>query len=517
MDESQLTSRRRWIALAVLCVSLIVIALDATIVNVAAPTISMKLHTSENQLQWVIDAYTLVFAVLLLTCGHSADRVGRKVGLIVGLVVFGFASLLAALSTKPSALIALRALMGLGAAFIMPATLSSISHMFRDQHERTKALSIWSATLGIGAVLGPIIGGKLLQVYNWESVFWVNVPIVVVGIVLAIPFVPNSKHPGDRADLVALLVSAIALGTLVWAIIEGPVNGWSSHRIILAFVLSGVSLVAFVIWELKVHHPLLPMHFFKNLRFSMASLSISTAYFGLMGALFLSTQYIQFVLDNDPFHTGVKLLPEALAIAGSAVVAGRLVHRVGTKFVVTVGLLIMSVSLLMMAQTTKDWTYTNILPALIGLGAGIGTTMAPCEESVIDSLPQAQMGTGTAVNSTLIQVGSTLGVAVFGSLENTAFLNHMSTYVQALPLPSDIRSQMETSIYEANAISQKMGVTYASEVRTVADKAFVHGFDHAMLVGCCAAFVAAIVALGLLPSRRFVPLRHHKITREVEM
>ncbi|WDL95933.1 MFS transporter [Alicyclobacillus sp. ALC3] len=508
------SARARWIALAVLCLSLIVIALDATIVNVATSTISTKLHTSENQLQWIVDAYTLVFAALLLTCGNLADRFGRRTGLIVGLTVFGAGSFAAALSTSAAQLIVFRGGMGLGAAFIMPATLSSISHLFRNPVERTRALSIWSATLGIGAVLGPLIGGKLLQAYSWESVFWVNIPIAVIGIALALMYVPNSKHKAGRIDIVGLVISILALGSLVWAIIEGPVKGWGTLSIVWAFVVAALALAAFVLWELKTDHPLLPMHFFKNPRFSMATLSISTAYFGLMGALFLSTQFIQSVLGNNPLQTGLRVAPEALSIAVFALVAEKLVHRAGTKFTVVGGLVIMAVGLLLLSLTPKGTAYMHLLPALICLGAGIGATMAACEDSVIGSLPQGQMGTGTAVNSTLIQVGSTIGVAVFGSLENTLYQKHMIQHVQGLRLPPGIATQMTKSISITNVVANHLGTAYSATVHGFANSAFIHGFDRASLVGCFAALAAAVLALAWLPARHRAP---HKQSLDQEV
>lgn len=502
MSSLPATSGRRWLALAVLCISLVVIALDATIVNVAVPTLAIRLHTSEDQLQWVVDAYTLAFAVLLLTCGHLADRYGRKLGLIAGLVLFGLGSALAVGAGTPADLIAFRAVMGLGAAFIMPATLSSISHIFRDPDERSRALGLWSATLGIGAVLGPIVGGKLLQVYDWQSVFWINLPIVVLGIALAVPFVPDSKHPGPRADLLGLLLSAVGLGLLVWAIIEGPVRGWTSPFILWAFVLAGVAIGAFVWWELRVESPLVPMRFFRNLRFSMASVSISTAYFVLMGGLFLSTQYIQFVLGNGPFATGLRLLPEALAIAVFSLISSLAATRVGTKAVVASGLMITGASVLYLAHAADGWSYANLLPALVGLGAGLGATMAPCEESVIGSLPQEQTGVGSSVNSTLIQVGSTMGVAVFGSLENTGFHSRIAADLSALHTPAPVNAILEKSVAAAYTAAARLDAADAARIETIAKSAFIHGMDAAMWVGFVSAVVISAVALAFLPSRQ---------------
>ncbi|MCL6595529.1 MAG: MFS transporter [Firmicutes bacterium] len=488
-------------AVAVLCIRLVVIALDATIVNVAVPTIASKLHASEDQLQWIVDGYTLTFSVLLLTCGHMADRYGRQLGLIFGLILFGTGSTLATFAISPDQLIVWRAVMGAGAAFIMPATLSSISHIFRDPHERSQALGLWSATLGIGAILGPIVGGKLLQLYNWQSIFWVNVPIVMVGIALVIPFVPNSRHTGPRADLIGLFISALGLIALVWAIIEGPVQGWTSRPILLALLLAATGIIAFVVWELRVTNPLVPMHFFRNMRFSMASASISIAYFVLMGSLFLSTQYLQSILGNGPFATGLRLVPEAAAIAVFSLISSLAVRHTGTKLVVAAGLLITGASVWYLAHTTSSWSYIDILPALIGLGAGIGTTMAPCEESVIGSLPQSQTGVGSSVNSTLIQIGSTLGVAVFGSLENSGFHSHMSAIPRLFHLPSSLSLMMEKSISATYAVASKLGPAYVSAIKAMASRAFIHGMDNAMWIGMAVAAVAATLALALLPSQ----------------
>lgn len=494
----------RWAALAVLCLSLVVIALDGTIVNVAIPTIATKLHGSESQLQWIVDGYTLAFATLLLAAGHVADRVGRQKMLMVGLGLFGVASMMATFSTSVAQLIVFRVLMGVGGACIMPSTLSTIAHLFRDAHERARALSLWSATLGIGAVLGPVLGGRLLQSFNWESVFWINVPIAAVAIGLAWRRVPNSRHPSGRADPVGLAYSAVGLTALVWSIIEGPTKGWGSGAILGGFAVAAVSLAVFVWWERRQLHPLLPLHFFASRRFTMATVSLGAAYFGLIGALFLSTQYLQSAMGDGPFLTGLRLLPEALAIAALSVASHGAALRFGTKHVAAVGLLLSALGLWLLSHLHPGSAYTQMWPGLVLLGAGLGTTMAPCEDSVIGSLPQSQTGVGSSVNSTIIQVGTALGVAVFGSVENTAYqhhMNHAAARLAAAHLPQSLLAPLAQSLSVARALVSHLPPVLQGPLFLLMRTAFDQGLDRALALGSAVSVAAALAAWVYLPAR----------------
>ena len=303
---------RRWLILIVLCFSLLVIVLDNSILNVAMPTIVRELHATNSQLQWMVDSYTLVFAGLLLTAGSLGDRFGRLPALQLGFAVFGIGSLASALAGDANTLIATRAFMGIGGAFIMPATLSIITNVF-PARERGKAIGVWAATAGVAVALGPLTGGFLLEHFYWGSIFLVNLPIVAVGIAAGIFLIPNSKDPAERRlDPIGAVLSIAGLSALLYAIIEAPTKGWTADSTLIFFVLGGALLAAFFTWEVRSDHPMLDLTFFKNPRFSIASGAIMVTFFSMFGALFVLTQYLQFVLGYSPLKTGVRLLAFAI-------------------------------------------------------------------------------------------------------------------------------------------------------------------------------------------------------------
>src|SRR6478752_7552219 len=356
LRNPDLVYRRRWLTLLVLCISLIVITLDNTILNVAIPTLAHPksqggLGATASQLQWVVDGYTLVFAGLLLTAGSLGDRFGRYRFLALGLFIFGVGSALSAFAPSANALIATRALMGVGGAFIMPATLSIITNVFTDPVERGKAIG-----------LGPITGGFLLEHFWWGSIFIVNVPIVIVGLVLGFLYVPESMDPTHAAlDPVGALLSIAALGSLLWAVIEAPSHGWGAPEIVAGFALGAVLLAAFLVWELRSRHPMLDMRFFENPRFSAASGAITLVFLSLFGTLFLLTQYLQSVLGYSTVKAGAVLLPQAAVIMTFAPLSSVWVRKLGNKIVVTAGLLTVTTSLLLFQTLQPDSASWHII------------------------------------------------------------------------------------------------------------------------------------------------------------
>ncbi|TML12511.1 MAG: DHA2 family efflux MFS transporter permease subunit [Actinobacteria bacterium] len=322
---------RRWWILGVLCFSLLVIVLDNSILNVALPTIVRELHATNTQLQWMVASYTLVFAGLLLTAGSLGDRFGRRPALQVGFLLFGFGSLLSAIAGSPNVLIGTRAFMGIGGAFIMPATLSIITNVF-PARERGRAIGVWAATAGVGAALGPITGGFLLQHFYWGSIFLVNLPIVGAGLLAGLFLIPNSKDPAPpRLDPIGALLSIAGLSTLLFAVIEAPNRGWGDAVTVACFIVAALLLAVFFAWELRIEHPMLDLSFFRNPRFSAASTAIMLTFFAMFGSLFVLTQYLQFVLGYDSLQTGVRLLAFAIPMMVVAPNSNRLVERFGTK------------------------------------------------------------------------------------------------------------------------------------------------------------------------------------------
>jgi EmrB/QacA subfamily drug resistance transporter len=489
---------RRWWALAVLCLSVVVIVLDNTILNVALPSIVRDLSASSSQLQWTVDAYTLVFACLLLTAGTLADRYGRRGALTVGLAIFGTGSALASFASSAAMLIGCRALMGVGAAFIFPTTLSLITNIFEGT-ERGRAIGIWSALSGVGIALGPILGGLLLDHFWWGSVFLVNVPIVIVAIALLRVVVPTSRDPEQRPlDLVGAVLSIVGLTALLYGIIEGPTRGWTSAGV-MAGLAGGVFVLGiFLWWEHRSDHPMLVVSFFANPRFSAASVAITLAFFSLLGFVFLLTQYLQFVLGMTPLEAGLRLAPPALGIVIGAPLAPRIVERIGTKVVVTTGLAAASVSMALLSRHTVEISDVWRSLVLVIFGAAMGFTIAPATDSIMGSVPRNRAGVGSAVNDTTRQTGGALGVAVLGSLFTTRYARGLAPLARQAP-PATIHAAKQ-SIGAALAIAQRAPQPAGRILADAARAAFFQGMSFATDVAAIIMLVAAFVALGFLPA-----------------
>jgi EmrB/QacA subfamily drug resistance transporter len=433
LRDPDVAYRRRWLTLLVLCISLVVIVLDNTILNVAIPTLAHPtaqggLGATASQLQWIVDAYTLVFAGLLLTAGSLGDRFGRYRFLAFGLAIFGIGSALSAFATSANMLIATRAIMGIGGAFIMPSTLSIITNVFTDPAERGKAIGIWAGVSALGLGIGPISGGFLLEHFWWGSVFIVNVPIVIAGLVLGYLLIPESSDPSHgKLDPVGALLSIVSLGSILWAIIEGPSKGWASGEILAGFAVGFVLLATFFAWELHTKHPMLDMRFFKNPRFSAASGAITLVFLSLFGTLFLLTQYLQSVLGYSTVKAGAVLLPQAAVIMTFAPLSNVWVQKLGNKIVVTTGLLLVTTSLVSFTTLQPDSSALHIIGVTMLMGLGMANVMAPCTDSIMGSLPRAKAGVGSAVNDTTRQMGGAVGVAVFGSIIASHFTSEVTT------------------------------------------------------------------------------------------
>jgi len=386
---------RRWATLGVLCLSLLVIVVDGSIVNVALPTLVRQLHASTASLQWVADGYTLAMAGLLLSLGSLGDRIGRHRTLAGGLLVFGLGSALAGLSGSAGELVACRVVMGIGAAAIMPATLSILTNVFTVPSERARAIALWSAVSGLGVAIGPTLGGWLLEHFSWGSIFMVNLPIVAVALIAGRLLVPASKNPNPAAlDPVGLVTSVAGVVAVVYAIIEAPASGWLSIRTLGVAAAGVVVLAGWVVYELRSSHPMVDLRVFRNARFSAASFSITMIFLALFGWLFLFTQQLQFVIGYNTLQAGARALPFAVTIGAVSQPAARLAGRVGTKAVVTAGLALMATGFALMATSSAHTGYAFLLPASIVIAAGMGLAMAPATESIMGSLPPAQAGGG---------------------------------------------------------------------------------------------------------------------------
>ena len=488
-------------ALAVICLSAFVVSVDATIVNVALPTLSRELDADTAQLQWIIDAYTLVMAGLMLSAGSLSDRYGRRGFLSAGLALFAITSAVAAQVDTAEALIWGRAAMGVGAAVIFPATLALITNIFTDPVPRAKAIGLWAAMVGVGVAAGPITGGWLLENFWWGAIFLVNVPIAVVAIVGGWLFVPTSRDPAaPPVDVGGLVLSAIGVTALVYTIIEAPNVGWTSGHTIAGFAVAAVVLSAFALWELRTPHPMLDVSVFANRRFSGGSLAITAGFLTLFGFIFVITQYFQFIKAYSAFETGVRLLPVAVSIAVGSVVGPRIVERIGTTAVVAGGLAIFAAGLGWASTVDAGTPYLEIAMQMLLLGGGLGLTMAPATEAIMGSLSADKAGVGSGVNDTTRELGGTLGVAIVGSVFASIYSGRLGSDSVIKALPAEVRSTMERSIAAAHEVIGQLPAGIGG-VRDAVDNAFLDGLQVGSLVCAAIALGAAVVVAVLLPAR----------------
>src|SRR6202161_314917 len=421
------------LVLVALLTASFVINLDTTLVNVALPTLTRELGATTAQLQWVEDAYNLVFAALLLTSGSLSDRFGRKGMLMAGLLVFGVASFAGGYATSPAELIAPRAVMGRGAAITSPATLSLLTGVFTGRKERAVSIGLWGATAGLAIALGPIVGGFLLGHYSWSSIFYTLGPVSLAVIALAARFVPRSATPpAPRLDVAGLILSAGFMALLVYTVIEAPGRGWTAPATLLGFAGAAVLLAAFVAGEHRTRQPMLDVRLFANMRFSAASASVTIAFFTLSGFIFLMTQYFQFVRAYSPLSAGVHLLPVAVSVAAGSTAGTRLAIRLGTKTIVTAGLALQAIFYFLVASDiSPTLSYGIIAVQMIVYGLGMGLTSAPATESIMGAVAARQAGVGSAVNDSTRLLGGTLGVAVIGSVYASLYASRLTA---SLPL-----------------------------------------------------------------------------------
>lgn len=493
---------RRWQILAVLCVSLFVIVMDNTIVNVALPTLARELDAGTSSLQWIVDAYTLVFAGLLLAAGGLGDRFGRKGALLAGLALFGAFSAAGAFASSTGQLISARAVMGVGAALIFPTTLAIVVNVFTEPRERAAAIGIWTAIAGVGVALGPISGGWLLEHFSWGSVFLVNVPVTVAGIVGTLVLVPRSRDPrAPRLDLPGLALSIAGVTLLVWSLIEAPSHGWISATTIGGITGAAVLLAVFAWWELRTPAPLLDVNLFRNMRFTAASLAITLGFFALFGFIFLVTQYLQLVKGYSALQAGVRTLPFAIAMVVAAVSSPKVVQRIGTKLVVAAGLALMAGGFAIASTNDASTSYSVIASAMVLMGFGLGSAAAPATESILASLPREKAGVGSAVNDTTREVGGTLGVAVLGSIMASVYGGRILDALSGTPLPAGLRAAAGDSLAAALQIAGGVGGAAGRGIAFAAQDAFVQAFQIGSVVTGAVALVGAVIALLFLPAR----------------
>jgi EmrB/QacA subfamily drug resistance transporter len=500
--------RRRWWILVVLCVSLLVIVLDNSILNVAIPTLIKDLNASNSQVQWMVDSYTLVFAGLLLTMGALGDRYGRRGALMAGYVIFGLGSLASALVDSADALILTRGFMGIGGALIMPATLSIITNVFPPQ-ERGRAIGVWAGTAGVGVALGPLTGGFLLEHFYWGSIFMVNLPIVIFGLIAGMFLIPTSKDPSaPKLDPFGAVLSIVSLVSIVYALIEAPTEGWTSPKTlgILAFGL--VVLGLFVLWERHSDHPMLDVGFFRNPRFSAANAAITLTFFAMFGSIFMLTQYMQFTLGYTPLESGIRLLPYAFTMMIVAPSSAHIAERFGSKATIATGLTLTALALFLMTGFQVDTDYWQVAWRLVIMAAGMGLVMAPATDSVMGSLPLAKAGVGSAVNDTTRQVGGALGVAIIGSIVSSVYGSKIADFFTGKPAPASAVDAAKNSLGGAFGVAKNLAQQpipgakqLSASLVATANQSFVEAFRWGLVTGGIVLLVGAVIVVLFLPAR----------------
>ncbi len=485
------------------CTAALIINVDNTVLNVALPTLVRRLAATSGELQWIVDSYAMVFAGLLLVGGSLADRFGRKRFFLIGLGVFAAGSIGAAFSGSVNLLIGWRGVMGAGAALTIPASLSIINDVFRDPAERARAIGAWAGTIGLGIAIGPIAGGLLLARFWWGSVFLVNVPIVAAGFAGALLLVPGSKNPAaDPPDPAGALLSITGLGLLLWAIIEAPAKSWTSAEVVGAGLASLAVLATFAAWEARSRHPMLTLGFFSDRRFSIAAAGESLGIFGLLGALFLQTQMLQFDLGYTPLQAGLRILPVAAVLCVSAPLSPIAARVIGIRFTAAAGLAAIAGGLWWnSAISTAAATYPDFIPGMLLIGLGAGLLLPTATNSVIGAVPQGDSGIGSATNAVALQVGGALGVAVMGSVLSTRYQNHMTTALAGQHVPIAAMHTILGSLGGALAVAGTAGGATGALLAHAARAAFMSGNAAALAAGAAVALGGALLVLTRLASR----------------
>jgi EmrB/QacA subfamily drug resistance transporter len=496
---------RRWSILAVLCTSLMIVIIGNTALNVAIPTLARELDASTTDLQWMVDAYSLVFAGMLFTAGTIGDRFGRKGTLQVGLVLFLAGTLAASFADTSSMVIASRALMGLAAAFVMPSTLSILTNVF-PAHERPKAIAVWAGISGGGAALGPVASGFLLEHFWWGAVFLVNVPVIIGSLVAGKLLLPTSRDPEQPPlDLPGAVLSIVGLAALVYGIIEGPLHGWTSTESLLIFGTAIVVLGLFGWRELTAQHPMLDLRYFRDRRFSVASGGMTLIFFAMFGTFFLVSQYFQLVLGYSPLESGLFQLPMAVVMMTVSPQVPKLVAHFGVARVVPAGLSSVAVGLVLFSFMSVDSTIWLMYGPILCLAFGMALTMTPLTTLIMSAVPLGKAGVGSAMNDTTRELGGALGVAVLGSLVTSTYTSSIGDAVANLPGPQ--RAAAESGLVGAFGVAHQLGAEGAQLV-AAAKSAFVDGIGVASWVGAAVVAVAAIVASRTLPRHQRPPVIH---------
>src|SRR5215472_6229963 len=497
--------RGRWLILVTLCLAALIINLDTTIVNVALPALVRQIGATTTGLQWVVDAYNLAFAALVLAAGSLSDRMGRKGMLLAGLGVFGAASLAGSYATTPGQLIAARAVMGLGAAMMFPATLSLLTNVFTERRERALAIGVWGVSAGVGIAQGPIAGGWLLERFWWGSIFLFFVPVAAVVALFVAWRVPTSRDPRTPpVDRRGLVLSAAGMGLIIFGVIQAPGWSWASAATI-GTLAAGVAVMALLVAaERAAANPMIDVHLFRNPRFTAASASVAVAFFALLGFIFLMTQYFQVVRGYSPLSTGVRLLPVAVSVGVASVAGTRLAVRIGNKVIVAGGLACYCAALAWISTASQTTSYAIIAAQMVVLGTGMGLTQAPATEAIIGAVPKQKAGIASAVNGSTRLFGGTLGVAVIGSVAASLYAARLTALLPG-GLPGRAVAVAKGSVGGAAVAAEHLShaglAGPAHALHDASTAAFLHSLTGACLVAAGVTAIGVLLVTFWLPNR----------------
>ena len=508
--EIEVRDPRRWLILAVMSLGTLIVFLDLTVVNTALPAISLELGASTSQLQWIVDAYVLALAGLLLFAGSVGDRFGRRRWMTFGLLVFALGSVMGGLANDVTALIAARAVQGVGAAFVLPATLSIVTNTF-ERDERAKAIAIWTAVGGMGIGLGPAVGGYLVDRWDWSAAFWIHLPIIAVALI-GLMVVPESRDPRKVGiDIPGAITATLGISILVFAIIEGPEAGWSSPLIVLSFAVSAALLALFVRIETRVPYPMLPLHFFRNRDFTGSVLIIGVMFFAGPATFFFLTQFFQIVQGKSPLEAGLLILPNAAAIVVASALAPALGERIGPRRIVMLSVSIMTAAVIMFTGISADWSSTQEILTIMLFGFGFGLGMPALTDTVMAAVPVEDAGVGSAVNDVARELGSALGVAVIGTFISSIYRGNVDDRLGG-EVPEEVVETAKEGIGVLAGSAQTLPLDLANTTFDGASAAFVDAMNSGFWFSAAILAAAVVIAAWLLPNRA----RTHQVERSDE-
>lgn len=488
---------KRWAGLGALCLAMSIITLDNTVLDVALPSISTDLQASMSELQWIVDIYILFFASILITIGALGDHFGRKRFLKIGIVLFSLASLGAGISTSTTELIFFRSLSGVGAAFIMPSTLSIITHMFTDPDERMKAIGLWSMIFGLSQGLGPLIGGFIIEYTSWHWVFFINLPIGLVAFLYASWVLPESHNKSAKADLTGMVLCVLFLFALTYGIIEAGVSSWSDGSVRISLIIGLIFCALFIFWERRCSYAMIPFELFEKRTFTIPSFAIALIVFGMVGSMFFFSQLFQTVEGYSALEAGLLLMPMTLGVAIGSKVAPDVVKTYGAPLSIGGGMIISALGMAVFVFTIDvHMPLWAILGGFLIQGLGMGLSMPPSTDSIMGSIPKEKAGVGSALNDTTIELSAAMSIAILGSYVNRIYLLH----VKEIEVDFTLLKALKTSIQTAhNAITSLSNDATKSHLFSLVNQAFIEGVYHTMIFGCVISVMSGILAIWLLP------------------